>query len=204
MSEIRIENDVVIGNVCNKYASSNPVMRLLMGNFLSTLDKLVSQIAPNTIHEVGCGEGELITRYSRDGATLMGSDFSTKLIDQAREKYRDTNVNFFPASIYDLNQNHQAELILCCEVLEHLVDPFKAVEKLSELARPHLIASVPNEPIWRILNMARGAYWKNWGNTPGHLHHWSRDSFVSLLSKEFDIVNVSNPFPWTMVLCKAK
>jgi len=26
--------------------------------------------------------------------------------------------------------------------------------------------SVPREPLWRMLNMARGAYWKSLGNTP--------------------------------------
>ena len=45
----------------------------------------------------------------------------------------------------------------------------------------HLLVSVPREPLWRGLNMARGAYIKDLGNTPGHLNHWSRKAFVELL-----------------------
>ena len=48
--------------------------------------------------------------------------------------------------------------------------------------------------------MARGAYWSELGNTPGHLNHWSRRSFVRLLSRHGDVVEVRSPFPWTMLL----
>ena len=40
----------------------------------------------------------------------------------------------------------------------------------------------PREPLWRGLNIARGAYLKDLGNTPGHLNHWSKRGFVALLS----------------------
>ena len=45
---------------------------------------------------------------------------------------------------------------------------------------------MPREPLWRGLNMARGAYVKDLGNTPGHLNHWSRKAFVELLSRHGD------------------
>ena len=41
---------------------------------------------------------------------------------------------------------------------------------LAEMARcaeRHLLVSVPREPLWRMLNMARGSYWSALGNTPG-------------------------------------
>jgi hypothetical protein len=50
--------------------------------------------------------------------------------------------------------------------------------------------------------MARGAYWSELGNTPGHLNHWSRRSFVSLLSRHGTVVEVRSPFPWTMLLVR--
>jgi hypothetical protein len=28
-----------------------------------------------------------------------------------------------------------------------------------------LVASVPREPIWRVLNLLRGTYWRHTGNT---------------------------------------
>ena len=54
-----------------------------------------------------------------------------------------------------------------------------------------------------MLNMARGAYWSELGNTPGHLNHWSKRSFVRLLSQHGEVVEVRSPFPWTMLLVRA-
>ena len=79
-----------------------------------------------------------------------------------------------------------------------------ALDVLAKLARPHLIASVPREPLWRILNVARGRYWSELGNTPGHLQHWSRTTFIALLQQRFEVIEVRNPLPWTMALCRAR
>jgi len=48
--------------------------------------------------------------------------------------------------------------------------------------------------------MARGAYLRDLGNTPGHLNHWSKRSFVQLLSRHGQVVEARSPFPWTMLL----
>jgi hypothetical protein len=50
--------------------------------------------------------------------------------------------------------------------------------------------------------MARGAYLKDLGNTPGHLNHWSKRSFVGLLSRHGTVVEARTPFPWTMLLVR--
>ena len=71
------------------------------------------------------------------------------------------------------------------------------------MAQRHLLVSVPREPLWRGLNMARGAYLKELGNTPGHLNHWSKRSFVRLLSRYGTVVEARSPFPWTMLLVRS-
>jgi SAM-dependent methyltransferase len=88
------------------------------------------------------------------------------------------------------------------EVLEHVPDPEHTVAEMARVASGHLLVSVPREPLWRALNMARGAYWKDLGNTPGHLNHWSKRSFVELLSRHGEVVHARSPFPWTMLLVR--
>ncbi len=69
-------------------------------------------------------------------------------------------------------------------MLEHVPDAEHTVAEMARVARGgHLLVSVPREPLWRGLNMARGAYIKELGNTPGHLNHWSRKAFVELLGR---------------------
>ena len=96
-----------------------------------------------------------------------------------------------------------AELVVCCEVLEHVDDPVAGLETLAGLARPWLLVSVPREPLWRALNLARLKYVGELGNTPGHLNHWSRRGFLDFLAERVELVEVRSPLPWTMALCRS-
>ena len=64
----------------------------------------------------------------------------------------------------------------------------------------HLLVSVPREPLWRALNVGRGAYVRQLGNTPGHVNHWSKAGFLRMLERHGDVLEARSPFPWTMVL----
>jgi len=201
------QGDVVAGNVYPKYTTRNPLARLLVENFTDTLRELVRQTGARRVHEVGCGEGFLTRQLAADGHRVRGSDLSPATIAEARRRSSGITppIAFQVADLYRLDPGRDAaELIICCEVLEHLPDAAQALDVLGRLARPHLIASVPKEPLWRILNVARGRYWSDLGNTPGHLQHWSGSAFTALLRERFDVVEVRNPLPWTMALCRAR
>ena len=81
-------------------------------------------------------------------------------------------------------------------------DPEATVAEMARVAARHLLVSVPREPLWRGLNMARGAYWRSLGNTPGHVNHWSKRSFVELMSRHGQVEEARSPFPWTMLLVR--
>jgi hypothetical protein len=73
---------------------------------------------------------------------------------------------------------------------------------MARVASRHLIVSVPHEPLWRILNVARGAYLRELGNTPGHINHWSRAGLQRMLARHGEVLEVRSPFPWTMLLVR--
>ncbi|HEX2466721.1 MAG TPA: class I SAM-dependent methyltransferase [Solirubrobacterales bacterium] len=195
------------GNVYDKYASRNPIERRLVGRFLTDLDGMVGRTGAREAHEVGCGEGELALRLAGGGLRVRGSDVSAEVIAHARERATAAGleVDYQAAPIQALEAARDAaELIVCCEVLEHLDDPRRALSVLVALARPWLVVSVPREPIWRALNLARLKYVRELGNTPGHLNHWSRRGFLELLEGELEVVEVRSPLPWTMALCRVR
>jgi SAM-dependent methyltransferase len=201
-----IEDGTVVGNTYDKYGSRNIIVRRLMQGFEKSLVELVSKVNPGSIHEVGCGEGYWVMRWADQGITSTGSDFSGKVIELARanalERGLDANM-FSVESIYELPQKeHKHALIICCEVLEHLENPEDALGRLQAAAQEYVIVSVPREPIWSVLNMARGKYLTSGGNTPGHIQRWSASAFTSLVSKYFEIVDTRTPLPWTMLLCR--
>ena len=195
------------GNVYDKYGTSNPVARRLMAGFMSQLDELVERTGATDAHEVGCGEGELAIRLARRGIRMRGTDAFPQVLEEARRRAAEAGVeiDFEATPVEELTADrHAAELIVCCEVLEHLDDPERALDVLAGLARPWLIASVPREPLWRALNLARLSYVGDLGNTPGHLNHWSKRDFVRFLARRFEVVEVRSPTPWSMVLCRVQ
>lgn len=201
------ESTLIYGNVYDKYNTTNPIERYLVSNFLSTIEHFVKMVPIHEIHEVGCGEGRLSSLLADMGYRVRGSDASEKVVEIARKSIASQNLDvpLKAASVYQLNpEEDAAELIVCCEVLEHLEDPQRALLTLASLANPYLLVSVPREPLWRVLNMARGKYWGALGNTPGHLQHWSAGSFVRLLESRLDVIKVARPLPWTVALCRRR
>lgn len=202
-----IEEGVVAGNVYDKYGTKNPVARYLMKGFIDSVEEMIAITGSSDIHEVGCGEGHLSAILAEGNKKVRASDFSELVIAKAQSiaKSAGAVVDFKVASIYDLNPvNDSSQLVVCCEVLEHLEDPHRALKLLAQLARPYLLVSVPREPVWRILNILRGKYLMNLGNTAGHIQHWSQKSFLRMLEKYFEIIKVHTPLPWTMVLCRTR
>ena len=199
------EDGIVIGNTYDKYNSGNPIVRKIMQGFDDSLSELVSRVALGTIHEIGCGEGFRVMRWNKEGLSARGSDFSSQIIkfENANAKEQNLDMDLFEVrSVYDLTpENDGADLIVCCEVLEHLEFPEQALHALQKVFSQRLILSVPREPIWCTLNLVRGKYIPKLGNTPGHIQHWSKRAFIQLVSKYFKVIEAKNPLPWTMLLC---
>ena len=197
---------VPVGNYEAKYETRNPVSRFLVNGFLKDFDDLAAKAAPASIHEVGCGEGELIRRLvTTNASSIRGTDISSDVFSAASQDICGKRVSFQEKSVYDLTpETDSADLLVCCEVLEHVDRPDAALEALYGLGAGAYLFSVPREPIWRILNMARGKYLGDFGNTPGHLNHWSRGGFLRWISQRFEILETRSPLPWTMALCKAR
>lgn len=177
-----------------------------MEGFESALSEFVSKISPTTIHEIGCGEGYWVLRWNEQGMAARGCDFSSQVIALARQNAAERSLPkslFDVGSIYDLEaERDSSDLVVCCEVLEHIERPEAGLQALQRVVGRHLVLSVPREPLWCVLNLIRGKYIANWGNTPGHIQHWSKTAFVQLVSKYFQVIEVKSPLPWTMLLCR--
>jgi 2-polyprenyl-3-methyl-5-hydroxy-6-metoxy-1,4-benzoquinol methylase len=194
----------VAGNHYDKYNTRNPIARALMHGFLSAFDELTASTGARSAYEAGCGEGNLSMRLVDRGWAVQGCDLEASSVAQANAQCVERGLPpaFEARSLYDLTADQRAPLAICCEVLEHVPETQMALAALRRIAAPYLLLSVPREPLWRALNLMRGRYISDLGNTPGHIQHWSAADFIALVAAHFEIVAVRHPLPWTMVLCR--
>jgi len=190
----------IVGNVYDKYGSRNPVARRLMRGFLAAVTQLYARVEPRSVLEVGCGEGLLASHLIRSTplpARFIATDVS---LGQISEQI-DPRIELAEVSVYDLPYDDASlDLVVCCEVLEHLQRPRTALAQLARVASRAVLLSTPREPLWRLLNLVRGKYLTDLGNTPGHTQHFSKTELVALARRELQIEAVRCPLPWTVVL----
>jgi SAM-dependent methyltransferase len=209
MSGVTVDREgTVTGNTYDKYGSTNPVVRRLMGGFEGTLDDLFTQADPQSLLDVGCGEGVLTHQWAQrlgDERRVVGIDLDDPALHAEWAKRTAPNLEYRVMKAENLPfADREFDAATAIEVLEHVPDAEHTVAEMARVAKRWLLVSVPREPLWRGLNMARGAYWKDLGNTPGHVNHWSKRSFVALLSRHGEVVQARSPFPWTMLLVRLR
>ncbi|MCU0373627.1 MAG: class I SAM-dependent methyltransferase [Ignavibacteria bacterium] len=187
-----------------EYKNRNLITKRLFDNFFSRLAEIIKTFESDSrILEVGCGAGESsknIIAFLK-GQYFEASDFDKRYVEKLKSmkpKYRIT-----VESVYSLNRNdNEFDHIIMTEVLEHLDDYRLALKELFRVARKSVVISVPNEPLWRILNMVRFRYLRDLGNTPGHLNHFSKKSLIKELKEFGTIKKVFTPVPWIMIECE--
>ena len=198
-----LDAPAIAGNIYDKYGSRNPVVRRLMAGFDRGLLGLLDHIpAPRQVLEVGCGEGHVTARLVAwfPDAHVVGTDRSPAVLAKARELHPE--ITFREQEVYDAAASGPWDLVVACEVLEHLDDPARGLDAIARASSGHVLVTVPREPLWRVLNMARGRYWNALGNTPGHVQHWSRGAMLRFVRTQLEVVDTRAPLPWTQVLAR--
>lgn len=196
---------VPTGNAYDKYGTANPVERKVMANFFASLDQALPGERPARILEVGAGEGEVVGRVIQ----ARWPDVPTAVLDlpdpERIVQWRDRRLPGVFGSATQLPlPDRSVDLVLAIEVLEHVDDPAAALAEIARVAKHDVVLSVPREPIWRVLNVARGRYWKDLGNTPGHVNHWSSKGFTGLVSQHLEVTGTWQPLPWTLVRARPR
>lgn len=113
--------------------------------YVEEICSITSSISPNSILEVGCGDGRLLYELSLFGfRNCTGVDISSRAINFAKAFCVD--FNFFNDNVENCTKKY--DVIILCEVLEHIPDEYvntflsSVYEKLEDGGT--LIISVPS------------------------------------------------------------
>ena len=110
-----------------KGIEDNPVFQPLAG--LQVLD-------------VGCGAGLVAEHLARMGATVVGIDASSAMIEAAKlhqsQSYQDLSLDYRHCTIEELSKSAQKfDMITALEIIEHVADPPEFINHLGKLIKPN-------------------------------------------------------------------
>lgn len=187
-----------------KHLSKNLLLRLLMQKFNRDVVKTISRCNPKTVFDMGCGEG-FTTRAIADAfpdARITAVDGEREYVDYALKHSRRPNISYAVGDLFALDapDTYLYDCVIANEVLEHLEDVPRALERLTHLSKRFVLVSVPNEPWFRIGNFLRGKYVLAFGNTPGHINHWTRSGLRRLAEQYGTVVCLKTSTFWNIAL----
>jgi len=108
-------------------------------NFLSNH----MSVAGKRVLDVGCGSGALLKCLQNKGASVKGIDLGEEYLVYAIERY---GIDLTNTDLFNLPNNHEFDLIIYSDVLEHIKNPISHLEKIKGLLSPRgtLYIKVPS------------------------------------------------------------
>ena len=184
-------------NIKGNYKILHKINPLRLEFILNNFDK---SIRKKDVLDIGCGGGLISELLAKKNANVTGIDENIYNIKQAREHVKMSSIkidykNQSLDTFYKKNKK-KYDLILCLEVLEHVNDVKKTLDKISELMKPGatLILSTINRNL-KSLIFAKifGEYVLNW--IPVGTHQFEKflkpEEIVEFLKlKKIEIKNI--------------
>ena len=144
---------------------------------------ILNKLGSGTILNIGCGFG-IFDHYLSERFKVLGIDSERKEIEKAKELGKKFS-RYFEYKLTDAMEfktNEKFDFVLCSELLEHLKDDSKFIEKLKHFVKPggYVLITVPN--IQQLRNRFRGLF----GLKPifmdrTHLREYTRKEIETLI-----------------------
>lgn len=152
----------------------------------SIISAWVKEFPPGTrVLDIGTAAGVIGRQSSGLGLSRKGIEPNPEWAEIAREFYEEMLRSTLEAAPDDFLANQ--EVIICADILEHTVDPQKALQRLVSLQQPGscFLLSVPNVAnLWVRMQLLFGKfnYAENGILDRTHLHFFTRSTFIEMLS----------------------
>ncbi len=167
----------------NKYTTSNSLYAWHIRTFHDRITELVRSVNPESVLDVGCGEGFLAHHLYENlpDVSFTGIDASDGAVDFARDRFGQVGL-FEVGDIFNLRfADNSVDVVICSEVLEHLADPDSALKELIRVARQAVVLTVPLEPYFKFFNDVARAL--RISPDPEHVNFWRHDDWQSFVGR---------------------
>lgn len=158
------------------------------------------------ILDIGCESGNITSKLPHETHHVILLDVDQEALRPIKKNVEHSFVSCLVADVYGLPfAGRSVDRILCTEVLEHLVDPEKAVREIERILKPggRVVVSVPNDRLilWMKKKIIELGFTRVLGKLSpglamGHLHLFNRISLTSLFNRNLKVTQCFYNFPW--------
>ena len=161
----------------------------------------------NSIVDIGCGSAYKLMTYFNEHETL-GIEIK-ETFDFLKKTYPDKD---WLEAGSDATKNLTTDVVICSDVIEHLVDPDELLDFIKSISAKYIILSTPDRSLvyqkWKRYSLAFlcQGFWGPPANE-AHLREWAFKEFYNYISEQFDVVDhrVTNLAQATqMIICHLK
>jgi len=157
---------------------------------------------PGRVYEVGFGEGFALAAFQDHGWDVGGIDFTSDGLETHNPALRDrVDIGDVFEELDRLTgSGRQFDVVLCNNVLEHVLDPERLATSLLGLVAPAGICRivVPNDGSFLQREIVRRGYAEPdfWVRYPDHLNYFTVESLAAVLTASgWEIVDLLGSFP---------
>jgi len=135
----------------------------------------------DTILDIGCGSGFKLLKYFKN-RNFTGLEIEPTL-SWLKSSYPDNEWELSDLSnVYHANY----DLVICSDVIEHLIDPDILLDYINSLSFKFAVLSTPERNVIQIYQ--RGKLFNGPPVNPAHTMEWQFDELADYISQKFNII----------------
>ncbi|MDF7807324.1 class I SAM-dependent methyltransferase, partial [Pontiellaceae bacterium B12219] len=135
------------------------------------------EIKGKRILEVGCGSGAILKYLHDSGANVKGIDLSLEYLKYGKERY---GLDLSTTNLFDLPDNHEFDLVIYSDVMEHIIAPREHLDKIKGLLKPDGVLYIKVPGTKNLLRPYLGDFLKSLQNA--HVYYFSLTTLHNLIS----------------------
>ena len=162
---------------------------------------------PGRMLEIGVGEGFSLDYFARRGWEVVGMDFTDDGLKAFFPALADKLLLGDAFELLDktIASGDQYDLVICNNVLEHVIDPVGLLTRLHALMKPKGMVriAVPNDNSWLRAEIVRRGHADAmfWVAAPDHLNYFNTDTLpMALVATGWTVTGHLSEFPVDLFL----
>jgi len=125
---------------------ADEVLRAVIKRRLSTTLGFTKSEKIKSILDAGCGSGQYVVEFAKQGKQVTGLDFAESMLDIAKKSIKDeklAGVDFVHADFVEFNFSKKYDAVCAMGFFDYIENPAPVLKKMIEISNNEVYASFP-------------------------------------------------------------